>query len=67
MVIFVAMENKEIKQLIAGELDKLNAKWNEVVDTEERTTPMDYMRVAEIQGAINALMALMVKVDSVKG
>lgn len=60
------MENKAIKQMILGRIDKLNAQWNEVVDTEERTTPMDYMRVAEIQGAINALMALLVEMDSVK-
>ena len=52
--------------MILARIDKLNAQWNEVVDTEERTTPMDYMRVAEIQGAINALMALMVEIDSVK-
>lgn len=60
------MESKAIKQMILGRIDKLNAQWNEVVDTEERTTPMDYMRVAEIQGAINALMALLVEMDSVK-
>ena len=60
------MENKAIKDMILARIDKLNAQWTEVVDTEERTTPMDYMRVAEIQGAINALMALMVEIDSVK-
>jgi len=52
--------------MILARIDKLNAQWSEVVDTEERTTPMDYMRVAEIQGGINALMALMVEIDSVK-
>jgi len=60
------MENKAIKDMILARINKLNAQWNEVVDTEERTTPMDYMRVAEIQGGINALMALMVEIDSVK-
>jgi hypothetical protein len=60
------MENKVIKGMILSRIDKLNTQWSEVVDTEERTTPMDYMRVAEIQGAINALMALMVEIDSIK-
>ena len=60
------MENKAIKGMILSRIDKLNTQWNEVVDTEERTTPMHYMRVAEIQGAINALMALMVEIDSIK-
>jgi hypothetical protein len=66
VTIFVAMENEAIKTIILTKLDKLNAQWTEVVNNEERTTPMDYMRVAEIQGAINVLMELMVQID-VKG
>ncbi len=52
--------------MILSRIDSLKTQWSEVVDTEERTTPIDYRRVAEIQGAINALMALMVEIDSIK-
>lgn len=57
------MKNEAIKTLILTKLDKLNKQWTDIVNNEERTTPMDYMRVAEVQGGINVLMELMSQID----
>jgi len=57
------MKNEAIKALILTKLDKLNEQWTDIVNNEERTTPMDYMRVAEVQGGINVLMELMSQID----
>ncbi len=57
------MKNEAIKTLILTKLDKLNEQWTDIVNNEERTTPMDYMRVAEVQGGINVLMELMSQID----
>jgi hypothetical protein len=57
------MKNEAIKTLILTKLDKLNKQWTDIVNNEERTTPMDYMRVAEVQGGINVLMELISQID----
>ena len=57
------MKNEAIKALILTKLDKLNKQWTDIVNNEERTTPMDYMRVAEVQGGINVLMELISQID----
>ena len=57
------MKNEAIKALILTKLDKLNEQWTDIVNNQERTTPMDYMRVAEVQGGINVLMELMSQID----
>jgi hypothetical protein len=63
VAIFVSMKNEAIKALILTKLDKLNEQWTDIVNNQERTTPMDYMRVAEVQGGINVLMELMSQID----
>jgi hypothetical protein len=63
VAIFVSMKNEAIKTLILTKLDKLNKQWTDIVNNEERTTPMDYMRVAEVQGGINVLMELISQID----
>jgi hypothetical protein len=57
------MKNEAVKTLILTKLDKLNKQWTDIVNNEERTTPMDYMRVAEVQGGINVLMELISQID----
>ena len=60
---FVVMEKYIIKGLIQDRMSRLNDEWARQVDEEDRSTPMDYIRTASIQGAINELADLLMEID----
>jgi len=57
------MEKQDIKNVIQLKINALETQWNKVVDEEDRNTPSDYLKAGAIQGAINALIDLLVEVD----
>jgi len=57
------MEKQAIKNLIQSKIDSLEVKWSKMVDNEDRVTASDYLKAGEVQGAINALMEVLIEID----
>ena len=59
----MTLTEQDTKAVIAEQIHKLEQTWNEEVEKSTREKPMDYIRIGEIQGGINALMTLLLLLD----
>jgi hypothetical protein len=57
------MDTQSIKALLNAKLTDVSAQWSKAVDEEERVTASDYIKVALLEGAMNAISEVIVEID----
>jgi len=57
------MDTQSIKALLNAKLADVSAQWSKAVDEEERVTASDYIKVALLEGAMNAISEVIVEID----
>lgn len=64
VITFATMDVPEIKAMISKQIGDLEKKWKKLAEEErDPTQMMAYKDICEVDGAINALMALLTKLS----